>query len=102
MRLFGADPEELRTTLRKLHETEVQLAETRRELQMTKEWMASKDSASEALRQENREFKEASLKLKEENLRLRTSSERADPFADYPPELKAIIDFQRMGIKEPW
>lgn len=101
MKLFGADPEELRLTARALAEKEIELAGVKKELQLLREWMASKDFAAGALRKENGELKEAAIKLKEENSRLKSAAEPADPFADYPPELRAIIDYQRMGLKEP-
>lgn len=98
MRLFGADPEELRLTYRKLYETEMQLGLLKHDLENREAQVASLDSAVKGLQKENAELKEAALKARQE---MEAARNQVSPFANWPRALVDQIDFERMGIKEP-
>ena len=99
MRLFGEDPEVSRLLGRKVSALEIKLAELKRtnselkqtysELEQDRNYLKS---VNEILTKENGELKRAMISAK---------AKAADPFADWPENLRAQIDYARLGYKEP-
>jgi hypothetical protein len=98
MKLFGADPKELQEVYRKLYATEMELGILRHDTDSMKTENGLLRSMIKALEADSAELKKAALEAK---ARVRQLSQAPDPFADFPPEVKALIDFSRMGLKEP-
>lgn len=90
MKLFGEDPEISRQLRRELGGLQVDLGVARREIELASEREKSLLSAIEGLKKENGDLKRAAMKN-----RVR------DPFADFPADLRAQIDYKALGYEEP-
>jgi hypothetical protein len=94
MKLFGEDPEISRLLRREVAALEIQMADAKHETE-------SYRAVNEALTKENAELKKAMLEMKEQALRRENLLSPKDPFASWPPELRAQIDYKALGLEEP-